>query len=162
MKLAPRQIFAAVLLAGLGVAASAQTPPSPPPGGPGGPGMTMHGEHHRGFDPAKMQERHAKRLADLKQKLQVTPAQEGAWSAFAATMGPPAFQPPDHAQREEFEKLTTPERIDRMRAMRDRRMAEMDKRADATKTFYATLSPEQKKVFDKAAMHHHHRRWGRG
>ncbi len=29
-------------------------------------------------------------------------------------------------------------------------MAEMDKRADATKAFYAALSPEQKNVFDQA------------
>lgn len=164
MKLAPRQILAAVLLAGLGVAASAQTPPSPPPGGPGGPGgpgMMMHGAHHGGFDPAKMQERRAKRLANLKQKLQLTPGQEGAWSAFAAAMAPPAFQQPDRAQREEFDKLTTPERIDRMRAMRDRHMAEMDKRADATKTFYATLTPEQKKVFDQEATRLHHGRRSR-
>jgi Spy/CpxP family protein refolding chaperone len=48
--------------------------------------------------------------------------------------------------------------------MRTARMAEMDKRADATKTFYAALSPEQKKVFDAETargrhghhgMHHH-------
>jgi hypothetical protein len=56
---------------------------------------------------------------------------------------------PDHA---EMDKLSTPERIDKMRALRSQHMtdmqANMDKRDEATKTFYATLSAEQKKVFD--------------
>jgi periplasmic protein CpxP/Spy len=51
-----------------------------------------------------------------------------------------------------MEKLTTPERIDKMRAMRVQRDTEMDKRADATKAFYATLNAEQKKIFDAEAM----------
>jgi hypothetical protein len=104
-----------------------------------------------------MQERMARRQAVLKQKLQITPAQEGAWTAFTTAMKPPANM--QRPQRGEFEKLTTPERIDKMRAMRSARMAEMDKRADATKTFYAALSPEQKKVFDAETArgrHGHH------
>ncbi|MBG9389032.1 Spy/CpxP family protein refolding chaperone [Caenimonas aquaedulcis] len=148
MKYAPKHLIAASLMA-LGFAAAAQTPAAPAP--QGGPGQ-MQGEHrgmrehHGRFDPAKMQERMARRQAALKQKLQITPAQESAWTAFTTAMKPPAnMQRPN---REEFQKLTTPERIDRMRAMRSARMAEMDKRADATKAFYATLSPEQKKVFD--------------
>jgi hypothetical protein len=43
-----------------------------------------------------------------------------------------------------------------MRAMRSQRMAEMnasmDKRADASKTFYAALNADQKKVFDSQRM----------
>jgi hypothetical protein len=57
----------------------------------------------------------------------------------------------------EMDKLTTPERIDKMQAMRAERMktmsAEMDKRGAATKAFYAVLSSEQKAVFDAVAMH---------
>ena len=75
-----------------------------------------------------------------------TPAQEGAWNAWTAAMKPPAnLQRPN---REEMAKLTTPERIDRMRQLRTQRQAEMDKRADATKSFYAALNADQKKVFD--------------
>jgi hypothetical protein len=52
----------------------------------------------------------------------------------------------------DMEKLSTPERIDKMRSERAQHMADMntamDKRDEATKTFYATLSAEQKKVFD--------------
>lgn len=146
-----RHLIAAALMA-LGLAAGAQTTPAPAPATPGpghhmdGHHKHMMGRHHGRFDPAKMQERVAKRQAALKQQLQITPAQEGAWTAYTAAMQPPAArQRPDRA---EFEKLTTPERIDRMRALRTARAAEMDKRADATKAFYTALTPEQKKVFD--------------
>ena len=44
------------------------------------------------------------------------------------------------------------ERIDKMRAFRtqhhDTMLAEINTREEAAKTFYATLSPEQKKAFD--------------
>ena len=70
-------------------------------------------------------------------------------------------------QRAEFDKLTTPERIDNMREMRAQRMtavnAAMEKRGEATKAFYAALSAEQQKVLDAetlmmgrhAGRHHH-------
>ncbi len=48
-----------------------------------------------------------------------------------------------------------------MRELRATRMAEMDKRGDATKTFYATLSADQKKVFDdETARRGHHGQGG--
>jgi protein CpxP len=143
----PKQLLAALLLSGLGLAAVAQTPPGSPPGGPGRQGMEQRMERH---DPARMQqfmqERRARRMASLKETLQITPAQEGAWSAFTASRQPPAnWKRPD---RNELNRLTTPERIDRMRAMRSERNAMMDRRAEATKVFYATLNPIQKRVFD--------------
>lgn len=67
-----------------------------------------------------------------------------------------------HPDRAEMDKLTTPERIDKMRALRTQRDAEMDKRADATKAFYATLTPEQKKVFDANTARSHHGRERKG
>ena len=91
-----------------------------------------------------------KRQAALKAQLKITAAQEGAWTTFTTSMQPPARGVrPDKG---DFDKLTTPERIDKMRAMRTEHDAAMDKRADATKAFYATLSPEQQKVFDANAM----------
>lgn len=141
MKSSPRQLMIAGLLATLGLAASAQTPP-PPPAQPQAP---MAREAHGRFDFGRMQERMAQRLTAFKQKLQLTPAQEAAWNSYVAALKPTAMARPD---RGEFARLSTPERIDRMRAMRTARMAEMDKRGDATKTFYAALSADQKKVFD--------------
>lgn len=161
--------IAAALLA-LGLGATAQTsPPSPAPApaapqvGPGGHPHGMMGHHGPDLAKAKerMQQRMAQRQAQLKQRLQITPAQESAWTAYVTAMQPPAnMQRVDPA---EFSKLTTPERIDRMRALREAHHAEMDKRGEATKTFYAALSAEQKKVFDaenargRRAGGHHHR-----
>ena len=149
MNHASKHLIAAALLA-FGLGAGAQTTPpaaaQTAPGASHGHHMNMMGRHHGRFDPARMQERVAKRQAALKQKLQLAPAQEGAWTAYTAAMQPPAnWRRPDRA---EFEKLTTPERIDRMRALRTARSVEMDKRAEAAKTFYAGLTAEQKKVFD--------------
>ena len=120
--------------------------------------MPHRGEHRMDrHDPAQMQAWMAKRQAELKARLKITPAQEGAWTTFTASMQPPARMmggEPRHmaAQRAELDKLSTPERIDKMKALRTQRMsemyAEMDKRGDATKAFYAALSLEQQKTFD--------------
>ena len=142
------------LLATAGVGAIAQTPSTNPQGDAGttlsGPAAKPRGERMGRHDPAQMQALMAKRQAEMKARLKITPAQEGAWTAFTASMQPPANMGarPGPGQRAEFDKLTTPQRIDKMRDMRTQRMAAMDKRMDATKTFYAALNPEQQKVFD--------------
>ncbi len=140
--------FALAGLMATGVSAMAQgTPPAAQSPGP-------RSERMGQYDPAKMQAMMARHQADLKVKLKLTLAQEGAWTAYTTAMQPPVGlqQHPSDAQRAEMDKLTTPERIDKMRAMRAERMtqmnAEMDKRGTATKTFYAALTPEQQKVFD--------------
>lgn len=164
-----KRMMLAGLLATAGFATMAQTPAAPPApqagqAAPAAPQRMGHG------DPAKMQARmaqhRAKHAAELKAKLKLTPAQEGAWTSFTTAMQPPARMGADRARmRAEFEKLATPERIDKMRAMRTARAAEMDKRADATKTFYAALTPEQQKVFDANTMrrgHEGHKGWHGG
>ena len=64
---------------------------------------------------------------------------------------PPAVRPtpPDP---QEFEKLTTPERIDRLNALRAQHAGLLDKRAEAAKRFYAALTPSQRKVFDPETL----------
>ncbi len=148
-------------LAGLMAAgASAMAQVNPPAASYSGPRSEHMGKH----DPAKMQAMMAKHQADMKARLKLTPAQESAWTAYTSAMQPPAGMAmrPSDAQRAEMDKLTTPERIDRMRAMRAERMtqmnAEMDKRGNAAKTFYAALTPEQQKVFDAE----HPKRGGHG
>ncbi|MDR3454284.1 MAG: Spy/CpxP family protein refolding chaperone [Rhodoferax sp.] len=167
MKLLSKRMLLAGLLASAGFATMAQTPPPPAPAPQAGQAGPTHMERH---DPAKWQARmaqhRAKREAELKAKLKLTPAQEGAWTSFTAAMQPPAgmgHMGADRAKmRAEFAKLTTPERIDKMRAMRDQRAADMDKRAEATKTFYAALTPEQQKVFDTATLRMMHREGPKG
>ena len=160
MSAALKPLLLAGLMAGAAFSALAQTPPPGPMGGPGaqsGPGGPVR--EHRGMmrhgpmDPAKMQAMVAQRQAALKESLKITPAQEGAWTAFTSTMQPSAdMHKRRREMRAEMDKLTTPERIDKMRALRTQRDAEMDQRANATKTFYAALSPEQQKVFDAQRM----------
>lgn len=94
-------------------------------------------------------ERHAKRMADLKQRLQITRAQEGAWNQFVSAMQPPARPPEPGADRHALERLTTPERLDRMQAMQTERQNRMAARNQAIKQFYGQLSAEQQKVFDQ-------------
>lgn len=144
-------VFAASLLAIASLGAMAQ--PTSPDGGspvaqrPASP-MGMQGP----MDPARMEEQMAKRHAALKAKLKLSPEQEGAWTNFAQSMKPMAKAQPAYPDQAELAKLSTPERIDRMRALRNERMAAMqaamDKRDDAVKTFYATLNSEQRKTFD--------------
>lgn len=151
------------LLTAAGASAMAQTAPVTPVPAPAAMGAAgHHGERMGRHDPAQMQAMMAKRHADMKATLKITPAQDGAWTAFTAAMQPPVHGVrPTAEQRAEMDKLTTPERIDKMRAMRTQRMAEMnatmDKRGAATKTFYAALSAEQQKTFDaehkKSGLH---------
>ena len=148
MKFNTKSMLLAAMLSGASLYVAAQ--PAAPQHGPGG--------QHARMDPAKMQEMIAKRQADLKAKLMLAPAQEGAWSQYVAAMQPPAdmARRMDLEQRkkmhEEMEKLSTPERIDRMNAMKSQRDTEMARRAEAVKSFYAALNPDQQKVYDTNAM----------
>ncbi|MFD0668218.1 Spy/CpxP family protein refolding chaperone [Ramlibacter sp. MAHUQ-53] len=139
----------AALLAAL--AAHAQAPAGNPPPMPlhGASGMPGPGGMHGAMrDPARLQQRHEQRLATLKQSLQLAPAQEGAWNEFASAMRPPQ-NPPARPDRDALAQLTTPERIERMKTVRQQRQAEMDRRAQATLAFYGALNADQKKRFDE-------------
>lgn len=162
-----QRILWAGLLASATFAAAAQTPPPSVP--TNSPAAIAAAEQHRSGNTAgadkmekphdgkrmeRMQERRAKHLAELKAKLKLDASQQGAWSAFTTSMQPPPMaQRPDRAaMRAEFEKLTTPQRLDRMQARQAERAAMAAKRADATRAFYATLKPEQQKTFDAESM----------
>ena len=155
----PRRLFITAVLAATGAVAMAQTPaPTAAPGQPAaGEQRSAPGQRGQRMDPAqrqqRMTERHAQRMAELKAQLKITAAQEGAWNTYAAAMQPPAgMKRGPRMDRAEFDKLTTPQRIDRMQALRSERMAQMNQRADATKAFYAQLTPEQQKTFDQRAL----------
>lgn len=143
------------LLASVAFAVTAQTPPAPtsPVTAAAPAARSDTGWGHR--DPAKMQERIAKRQAELKQKLRLTSAQESAWASFTNALKPSGARA--KRDREALARMNTPDRIDHLRALRDARIAEMDRRAEATKAFYATLSPEQQKTFDAETVRFAHR-----
>ena len=169
-----RTLALAAALACAGASALAQAPTaSTAPGstaanesGASG-GYRMMGRH----DPAQIQAWMAKREAALKQKLKITPAQEAEWSRFTAAMQAPANwgQRLTPEQRAEIDKLTTPERIDKMRTLRIQRKADrtaaLDSRGAATKIFYAALNSEQQTAFDaehKSMAQYHRNRHHHG
>jgi Spy/CpxP family protein refolding chaperone len=140
MKSMFKPLLIAALLATAGLTAFSQSPMSPM-----GAGMGQ----------ARMDKHHAA----LKAKLKLSAAQEADWTTFVGAMKPPADIQARQAQHDELAKLPTPERIDKMKNLRNQHMSEMtaamDKRGEATKAFYATLTPEQKKTFDSAKMPQH-------
>lgn len=127
--------------------------------GPGGAMCDGMGHDRMGkMSSTRMQSMMDKRNAELKAKLKLTPAQEGAWTTFTAAMKSPVGMMTKYPDPAEMAKLSTPERIDKTKTLRTQHMTEMtsamDQRGEATKTFYATLTPEQQKVFDANAMRH--------
>ena len=90
MKSILKPVLLACLLASAGIAAFSQAPAA----GTTGAGAPMHeGMGHKRMgqmDPARMQAWMDKRHAELKAQLQLTPAQEGAWTAYTAAMKPAA------------------------------------------------------------------------
>jgi periplasmic protein CpxP/Spy len=103
----------------------------------------------------RMAEQHSQRQAQLKAKLKLTPEQEASWNQFAQATQPMAHggMGANRPQLADMAKLTTPERIDAMQAMKAQRDAHMTHMAEATKAFYATLTAEQKVVFDAETAH---------
>lgn len=109
---------------------------------------------------AKWEVRRANHLSELKEKLKLNPEQEDAWNTFISASQPGMRDMGEERQalRSEFQKLTTPQRLDKMLAMSDMHRAKMAERAQAIKGFYAQLSPEQQSVFDaEAKLNRHHR-----
>jgi len=150
-----RRLAAAAACATLALPVLAQTSPAAPAVASDAPAIQMHQRSdyraNRQAQRDQWQQKHTERQAQLKAKLAITPAQEGAWTSFTQAMQPRSnFARLD---RQAMQKLTTPERIDRMRALRAQRDAAMDARADAIKTFYAQLQPEQQKTFDRMGEH---------
>lgn len=136
---------AAITLSTTAAVAVAQDgpPPGPPPmadDGPGGPGGPPMMRHHRHLDP----EARAQHLRDV---LQLRADQDGALKAYLAATEPKDWSKdgPKKALADGPPKmLTTPERLDRETEHLNRAKA----RIDATRSFYAALSPSQKKAFD--------------
>ena len=167
--------IAAAALASVSTFALAQAAP------PAGPPTAEQREAWKAKAEERMHEHmamHAKHLHDL---LQLRPDQDAALQTLMASMapsrmvhmgdhhmddrhmGPGGPEPMDHHMgpgmegHDDFARLTTPERLDKMAAMMAEhsamRQAEFQKHAEAIKAFYAVLSPEQKRAFDAMPEH---------
>jgi Spy/CpxP family protein refolding chaperone len=151
MKSIIKPLLITVALASSALLVQAQTPSA-------GDRVVAHakGGHGR-MDPARMQERMAAHQAELKAKLNLNAAQQGAWTDYLAAMQPPAgLQRMSRDDRkkmhEEMQAMTTPQRLDRMAAMKAERDARMQQRNQATRNFYDVLTTDQQKVFDDNTM----------
>jgi Spy/CpxP family protein refolding chaperone len=105
----------------------------PPPGGPRG-----------GFGADGPRPSPEMRDQMLRQRLALRPDQETAFKAFLDATRPPGG-PGDRAGRQAVRQMTTPERL-------DQQLEQMRRRVDATKRFYAVLSPDQRQTFDSMPM----------
>ena len=159
MKLIPGSFTKRALMVGLiaGGGILAASPFAMPAGGTEGTAgcEAKHGQKGHG----KWEEQRAKHLSELKEKLKLTPEQATAWGVFTSTSQPGMRRMGGdrQAMQGEFAKLNTPQRLDKMLAMSDLRRARMLERSQATKAFYAQLTPAQQGVFDAEAMPGRHR-----
>jgi protein CpxP len=92
-------------------------------------------------------------LSSLHDALHLTAAQEDGWRAYRAAITP---DPSADARRRSaammMSTLTTPRRIDLINAEMEEDFAAMRHQGQAVKAFYATLTPDQQRTFDRQTM----------
>lgn len=85
-------------------------------------------------------------LQSLHDQLKLTTDQESAWKTYISSMAPA------HAAAGrssiDWNKLTTPQRADKMLEMSKMHVQNMEAHVKALKAFYAALTPDQQKIFD--------------
>jgi len=107
-------------------------------------------------------EGHEKRLETLKSDLKLNANQEAAWSEWADKLKEDRKNGEESRKNaESWATLPTPERMEKMLTFSKEHIAKQEARLAATKTFYATLSPEQRLAFDKDFKFEHHGRLGK-
>ena len=127
---------------GLGVA-DAQVPPRPGPPAASGPSAP-----DRAAMQQRMAQRRAERAKDMATVLRLTPAQRPALDAFLNSQTPRRDMNGRPGDRQGREAMTAPQRADAQAKRVAERQAFAARRADALKTFYAALNPDQRQVFD--------------
>ena len=102
--------------------------------------------------------RATKHLSELKAKLNLTKDQEPAWNNFSDQVMTQArsMASMQEGMKKDMQNMphTAPERMEMMASRMKDRAQHMATMADTVKTFYNTLTPEQKSVFDKVHNNH--------
>ena len=107
------------------------------------------------------QEGKEKHLETLKTNLKLNSTQDAAWTEWVEKVkGDHKNWEEKHKNAESWASLPVPDRMEKMLAFSKEHIARQETRLAATKTFYATLSPEQRKTFDKDFSFEHHNRIG--
>lgn len=98
------------------------------------------------------------RMSAIKKRLHLTPEQDAAWNQWQESTKPMDGMGHPDIKKGDWAGLTTPQRLDKMRSMHEehsQRMAQaMARHAEATKTFYASLTEAQQKTFDEETLKH--------
>ncbi len=94
-----------------------------------------------------------KRMAALRTALKLTATQETGWTDFAGKMKPAEMAKHEH---QDWAKLNTPDRLDRMLDGMKLHEKSMEEHVAAVKTFYEILNADQKKTFDSNFTGQHH------
>jgi len=133
-----RPLFSAMLLASSLAGFAAPVAAAPYDCGPN----AQRGDffEHRG---EQMEAHHRKLLAALK----LSPDQDAAWKKLVASEGPMPMERPAMAPQD-WARLTTPERSDKMLERMKEHLARRVDHGVALKEFYSLLRPEQKQTFD--------------
>ncbi|MGV0974624.1 MAG: Spy/CpxP family protein refolding chaperone [Azonexus sp.] len=127
------------LLLATGLGAVVSSPAFADPGCGNMSRREAHFEHH-----AKMIEQRHQQLHDA---LKLSAEQELGWKKFAESEQ--LKPPPGIDQPEDWSKLSTPERAEKILELSKMHQAHMAEHVAALKAFYATLTPEQKKTFEE-------------
>lgn len=104
---------------------------------------------------AKWSERALLRQQKLREQLKLTPSQDAAFATYMAAAKPGARG--GKLDRDAWQTMSAPARMEQRIAMSRNRVAMMESRLAAMNSFYAVLTPEQKKTFDDNASR---RGWG--
>jgi protein CpxP len=89
------------------------------------------------------------RMAELRKELKLTAAQEADWNAWSARIREvKEAKKQTRPDREAMKNLPAPERLEKMIAHNKAKQTYLEEVLAATKTFYAKLTPEQRKTFD--------------
>ncbi len=103
-----------------------------------------------------------KRLETLKADLKLNSNQEAAWTEWVGKIkGNRKGWEEKRNTFESWASLPVPDRMEKMLAFSKEHIARQEARLAATKTFYATLSPEQRQTFDKEFKFGRHGGFGR-
>jgi hypothetical protein len=92
-------------------------------------------------------------IARLHNDLRLNPSQEQGWTVFQQAYD---IDPQEMAKRQDaaskMQAMTGPQRVDFAIGLAKADLAGLERRADALKKFYATLTPDQQHVFDQDTL----------
>ena len=145
-------IFKSLPMLGLVVSGLLATAPASVQGQP--PGQQYQGQQYQGQQyQGQAQQSPDQDFATLHAALHITPQQESAWAAYrAAAPSPAVTEQRRNAAAQMFPTLTSPRRIDLVEAEMRQELTELQRQSAALKALYATLSPEQQRVFDERTL----------